>query len=314
MDDRLLSIGFEAAGDWELVGDRIKAHLERDAGQQNVLYAFVRNAEVMYVGQSERTLRERMSNYASPSVNGNSTNQKIKRNILDLLRSGESVEIFALPDNGLMHYGQFHLNLAAGLEKSIIRKLSPPWNWKSKNGEKFLVTERDDVIEKVQDPEAREEQGAALPAPAMNAQEETQQGKQNDVHNDTEEERSYSGDVDDETPPEPAESLQPADPPETIGSFEFKLEPSYWREGFFNGRNAGSPLLGEHGAKIEIFYGDEKTPFLGSINRRNTGPGQTPRISSGAALKPRFQRLPEGYTMVVDVYSPLSIRIRPKTE
>jgi len=79
------------------------------------------------------------------------------------------------------------------------------------------------------------------------------------------------------------------------------------------GRNAGSALLGEHGAKIEIFYGDEETPFLGSINRRNTGPGQTPRISSATALKPRFQQLPEGHTMVVDVYSPLSIRIRPKT-
>jgi len=35
-----------------------------------------------------------------------------------------------LPDNGLLHYGQFHVNLAAGLEDSIISVLQPEWNGK----------------------------------------------------------------------------------------------------------------------------------------------------------------------------------------
>jgi hypothetical protein len=294
MDDRLLRIGFEAAGEWHITGERIRARFDRHAGQQNVLYAFVRNGEVMYVGQSERTLRERMRNYASPSEKGNSTNQKINRNIAELLRSRVSVEIFALPDNGLMHYGQFHLNLAAGLEKSIIRELLPPWNWKSRNGEKVLVTERDDVV--------KTEQGSDRGAKDGAAQETSAEDAEDDALGGTEDDQSLSDGSENETPPEP------------IGSFEFKLERTYWKDGFFNGKNVGSPLLGEHNAKIEIFYGDEKMPFYGSINRRNTGPGQTPRISSGAALKSRFQRLPEGQTMVVDVYSPLSIRIRPKND
>jgi hypothetical protein len=38
------------------------------------------------------------------------------------------VEIYALPDNGLLRYGGFHVNLAAGLEDSIVRDLNPPWN------------------------------------------------------------------------------------------------------------------------------------------------------------------------------------------
>jgi hypothetical protein len=38
------------------------------------------------------------------------------------------VEIYALPDEGLHHYGDFHLNLAAGLEDSIISVLDPEWN------------------------------------------------------------------------------------------------------------------------------------------------------------------------------------------
>jgi hypothetical protein len=38
------------------------------------------------------------------------------------------VDIFALPDNGLLHYGGFHINLAAGLEDSLISTLAPSWN------------------------------------------------------------------------------------------------------------------------------------------------------------------------------------------
>ena len=44
------------------------------------------------------------------------------------LQARKHVEIYVLPDNGLMHYGGFHLNLAAGLEDSLIRDLEPPWN------------------------------------------------------------------------------------------------------------------------------------------------------------------------------------------
>ena len=35
-----------------------------------------------------------------------------------------------LPDTGLLRYGGFHINLAAGLEDSLISDISPPWNGK----------------------------------------------------------------------------------------------------------------------------------------------------------------------------------------
>jgi hypothetical protein len=38
------------------------------------------------------------------------------------------VAIYVLPDNGLLYYGGFHVNLAAGLEDSLVRELQPPWN------------------------------------------------------------------------------------------------------------------------------------------------------------------------------------------
>ena len=56
------------------------------------------------------------------------TNIGNHRRIRELLVKGIFVEIYALPDNGLLHYGQFHLNLAAALEDSIIRVVDPEWN------------------------------------------------------------------------------------------------------------------------------------------------------------------------------------------
>ena len=40
----------------------------------------------------------------------------------------EPVEIHALPDNGLLYYRGFHVNLAAGLEDSLVATLKPVWN------------------------------------------------------------------------------------------------------------------------------------------------------------------------------------------
>ena len=47
---------------------------------------------------------------------------------MQVLAAGAAVEILVLPDNGLLHYGQFHVNLAAGLEDDIIGVLNPEWN------------------------------------------------------------------------------------------------------------------------------------------------------------------------------------------
>lgn len=41
---------------------------------------------------------------------------------------GSVVDLFALPDHGLLHFGTFHINLAAGLEDSIVSSLKPEWN------------------------------------------------------------------------------------------------------------------------------------------------------------------------------------------
>lgn len=125
--NRLLDIGYQVAGHWYLADSRIRIDVRQHGTQRNVLYAFVCDSEVKYVGKSTQTLRERMAGYASPG-SAIRTNLRVNRLIHALLLDEVTVEVFALPDNGLMHYGPFHLNLAAGIEDSIIRTLRPKWN------------------------------------------------------------------------------------------------------------------------------------------------------------------------------------------
>jgi hypothetical protein len=126
--NRLLEIGFVHAGQWTLREDKeLEVSLMRHAAQRNILYAFVTEGIVKYVGKTTRTLAERMAGYQRPGPT-QATNRKNNQRIRQCLEAGLGVEILALPDSGLLRYGTFHLNLAAGLEDDIIHTLDPEWN------------------------------------------------------------------------------------------------------------------------------------------------------------------------------------------
>lgn len=130
--NRLLAVGFELVGCWRMSGEDLAFELTRHALQRNVLYAFVCDGEVKYVGKSTQSLRSRMSGYRRPGPT-QSTNVANNARIRALLGDGFTVDILALPDNGLLHYGPFHVNLAAGLEDDVIRLLRPEWNGGTKS-------------------------------------------------------------------------------------------------------------------------------------------------------------------------------------
>ncbi|HVZ46272.1 MAG TPA: GIY-YIG nuclease family protein [Ramlibacter sp.] len=125
--NRLLDIGFVRSGHWYLEDGDVRFELARHATRKNILYAFVVDGSVKYVGKTVQPLSARMTGYKRPAST-QSTNLRNNALIREQLDAGASVEIFALPDTGLMHYGAFHLNLAAGLEDDIICVVNPPWN------------------------------------------------------------------------------------------------------------------------------------------------------------------------------------------
>ena len=128
--NQLLKIGFQLAGHWHLLNNELSLEMIRHGSSKNILYAFVSDGSVKYVGKTIQPLRKRLYGYLKPGTS-QSTNIKNNSHIKELLTVGAAVDIFALPDNGLLHYGQFHVNLAAGLEDSIIAVLQPDWNGKS---------------------------------------------------------------------------------------------------------------------------------------------------------------------------------------
>ena len=79
---------------------------------------------MLYIGKTVQTLKQRMSGYQTPGPT-QSTNIRGKQLISEELSSGRAVEIHALPDNGLLYYGGFHVNLAAGLEDNLVSEFRP---------------------------------------------------------------------------------------------------------------------------------------------------------------------------------------------
>jgi hypothetical protein len=121
------NIGFQRAGYWLLNGATVDFILEKFYDCNNVLYAFIVDDSIKYIGKSIKTLQQRMQQYKTPGPS-QSTNIKNRDNIKRELESGKSVEIYCFVDSGLFSYGGLRINLAEGLETSMITEIQPDWN------------------------------------------------------------------------------------------------------------------------------------------------------------------------------------------
>jgi hypothetical protein len=124
---RLLDMGFRRVGEWKLAGSEMTCFLHEEAESKNILYAFESRKTILYIGKTTQSLRARMYGYQNPGPT-QSTNIRNHGNLKKILGDGEPVSILALPDHGLLYYGGFHLNLAAGLEDDLVSKIKPRWN------------------------------------------------------------------------------------------------------------------------------------------------------------------------------------------
>ena len=125
--NRLLSIGFEKVGTWKLVEGNPVSELVALQNATNVIYAFVSDGDIKYIGKTTMALKRRMYGYQNPGPT-QSTNINNNRRITETLLEGQAVDILALADNGLLRYADYHINLAAGLEDGLIAELDPQWN------------------------------------------------------------------------------------------------------------------------------------------------------------------------------------------
>ena len=124
---RLLEIGFERAGEWSLDDDELVIEIEHYAHAANVLYAFVSGEELLFIGRCGRSLKSRMQGYEGGGP-PRSMRERNRERIIAMLVINRPVELYVMSDPGNLHYRSFRVNLAAGLQHSLIEALSPPWN------------------------------------------------------------------------------------------------------------------------------------------------------------------------------------------
>lgn len=150
----LLNLGFVDLGRWQPSGDFIAYYLDGDdaAANQvlldapNALYAFVKGDDVLYIGKTARSIRKRYLGYCRPGKR-QATNQRCHRNIKVAIAQGTEIRIFVFTPISHLRYADFEINLAAGLEDSLIRQFDPPWNGRERGQPISEEAEREEAEE-----------------------------------------------------------------------------------------------------------------------------------------------------------------------
>lgn len=134
----LLAIGLEDAARWQIDGKKLKTVGDKKARWRhlcavpNTLYAFCCGDEVLYIGKTTQTLAKRFVGYCDPG-NGRATNYKCHKGIRELLSQDKEVRILVLPSDPSLKWNGIEINLAAGLEDSLVETFRPKWNGSNKH-------------------------------------------------------------------------------------------------------------------------------------------------------------------------------------
>jgi hypothetical protein len=150
----LMNLGFVDIGRWVPNGEFITYQLDGENASANealldalnALYAFVRGDDVLYIGKTARSIRKRYVGYCRPGAR-QATNLRCHRNIQAAIADGEEIRIFVFNSPPHFQYGDFEINLAAGLEDSLIGGFLPPWNGKDRGQPITEDAEREEAEE-----------------------------------------------------------------------------------------------------------------------------------------------------------------------
>lgn len=125
--DTLLRVGFRKAGCWVLQEAKPCYSLQDAGSERDVLYAFVADGQVLYIGKTTRGLKKRMYGYQRPGPTQN-TNIACNDKLLELLGADRSVDIYVFVEPEPTFHAGIRVNLAAGLEDNLIAEVKPLWN------------------------------------------------------------------------------------------------------------------------------------------------------------------------------------------
>jgi len=128
---RLKQIGFIRCGDWYVIDGKLTFFLSKHQCDSHIIYAFISDDEVFYIGHSTRTLHLRMTGYKNPGQreNGQRTDMRCNKYIKEILDKGRKVDIYVLKhEDCFIDVGEFRVNYTLCLEQCLIGSIKPKWN------------------------------------------------------------------------------------------------------------------------------------------------------------------------------------------
>ena len=231
----LEELGFEHAATWSLDQDLLSITYHNHQDTSGLLYAFVSNQIVRYVGVTERTFLNRMYGYRMPG-RGQATNIRVNSQITQLLLEGASVRVYCLSGTEEVFYRGIRINLPAGIENPLICRIA-----------QFHI---DNGI-----PQLWNIRGNRRTVPALVTQEAVEEAVAEDM-------------IYVEAIPEEIQTVH------VYSEFYVKLRNAYYYKPFFNLRIAGSHLLGVHGEEITVdCIGLSPCQIVRTINRTHNTNG-----------------------------------------
>jgi hypothetical protein len=124
--ERLLELGFVQQGEWLITDNSIDYNIGNSLENCSLLYCFAVDNVPKYIGVTRKGLNNRMYQYKNPSVS-QTTNTRINNKIRETLNETR-VQIYTLVDNGQLQISGFSVNIAFGLEHTLITEYNPEWN------------------------------------------------------------------------------------------------------------------------------------------------------------------------------------------
>ena len=120
-------MGFVKAGSWEIEEGQLSYQLGDYLNVSRVLYAFVVNGVVTYIGKTNQKLSKRMYSYKNPG-SSQLTNLRIIDIIKNCLDKGLKIDIYVFISHISIEISDIPINVAAGLEDNLIIFINPEWN------------------------------------------------------------------------------------------------------------------------------------------------------------------------------------------
>jgi len=130
--EQLIDLNFSVIGFWKKSNEGLSYEVLDNKHNEfeidNSLYVFFdkENDRILYVGKTTQTLKKRFYGYIRG--NGQSTNSKIHNKLVK--ERSKKILILSLNDVLPFNWGIYNINLAAGLEDSMIEIENPLWNGK----------------------------------------------------------------------------------------------------------------------------------------------------------------------------------------